>query len=251
MGLRVTVLGSSGGYAGPGRACSGYLLENGKDNLVLDLGAGALSNLLKHVPPDEVGGLALTHMHYDHYVDIYGLCTARRFWESDLPPMPLLAPPNAPEVIKSPLQESSRDAFMRCLDVYEARPGISFTIAGFDITALLAEHMVIGSFIYRLVFDGKTICYSGDTDFCEGLLEQARGADLFICEATFTSQVREKMHGHLYAAEAARAASEAGVGMLMLTHLWPTLSEEQALRDARSEYDGRCEIALEGRTIDL
>ena len=251
MGLKVAVLGSSGGYAGPGRACSGYLLQNGEDNLVLDLGAGALSNLLKYVPADKVGGLALTHMHYDHYVDVYGLCTARRFWEHDLPPLPLLAPADAPEVIKSPLQDSSRDEFMRCLDLHEARPGAVYDIAGFEITALPAEHMVTGAFIYRLVFDGKTICYSGDTDLCEALIEQARDADLFICEATFTSQIAEKMHGHLYAAEAGRAASEAGVGMLMLTHLWPTLSQERALQDARSEYNGRCEIAMEGLTIDL
>ncbi len=251
MGLKVTILGSSGGYAGPGRACSGYLLQNGEDSLVLDLGAGALSNLLKYVPADKVGGLALTHMHYDHYVDIYGLCTARRFWESDLPPMPLLAPTNASEVIKSPLQEGSRDEFMRCLDLHEARLGAVYDVAGFEIIAQPSEHGVIDALIYRLACNRKTICYSGDTDYCEALIEQARGADLFICEATFTSQIPQKIHGHLYAAEAGRAASEAGVGMLMLTHLWPTLSQERALQDARSEYNGRCEIAIEGLTIDL
>ncbi|MEW6552678.1 MAG: MBL fold metallo-hydrolase [Actinomycetota bacterium] len=251
MGLKVTVLGSSGGYAGPGKACSGYLLEGGKGSLVLDLGAGALSNLLKYVPADEVGGLALTHMHYDHYVDIYGLCTARRFWEYDLPPLPLLAPSNAPEVIKGPLQEGSRDEFMRCLDVREAYPGAVYTMAGCEITALPAEHMAAGSFIYRLTCEGQSICYTGDTDFCEALLEQARGVDLLICEATFTSQVPEKMHGHLYAAEAGRAASEAGAVMLLLTHIWPTLSAERALEDARAVFDGRCGVAVEGSAIEL
>jgi ribonuclease BN (tRNA processing enzyme) len=251
MGLRLTVLGSSGGYAGPGKACSGFLLESGGGSLVLDLGAGALSNLLRYVPADEVGGLVLTHMHYDHYVDIYGLCTARRFWEHELPALTVLAPSNAPGVIKSPLQESSRDEFMRCLDVREALPRAVYDIAGFAITALPAEHMASGSFIYRLACDGKTICYTGDTDFCEALLEQAQGVDLLICEATFTSQIPQKMHGHLYAAEAGRAASEAGVGMLLLTHLWPTLSEEQALEDARAVFGGRCELAVEGRTFDL
>jgi len=251
MDLKLTVLGSSGGYPGPGRACSGYLLQNGEGSLVLDLGSGALANLLKYVPPYEVGGLALTHMHYDHYVDIYGLCTARRFWEKEVTPLPLLAPPHAPDVITSPLQESSRDEFMRSLDLREVRPGVLDVIAGFEVTALPAEHKVIDSLIYRVAFAGKTVCYSGDTDLCEALIEQARGADLFICEATFTSQVREKMRGHLFAAEAGRAASEAGVGMLLLAHLWPTLSEDRALEDARSEFGGQVRVAVEGMTIEL
>ncbi len=251
MAIKVTVLGSSGGYPGPGRACSGYLLENREGNLVLDLGSGALANLLKYLPADEVGGLALTHMHYDHYVDIYGLCTARRFWEKEVTPLPLLAPPQAPDVITSPLQESSRDEFMRSLDLYEVHPGVLDNVAGFEITALPAEHEVIDSFIYRVAFAGKTVCYSGDTDLCEALLEQAQGVDLFVCEATFTSQVREKMRGHLFAAEAGRAASEAGVGMLLLAHLWPTLSEDRALEDARSEFDGQVRVAVEGMTIEL
>jgi ribonuclease BN (tRNA processing enzyme) len=251
MDLKVTVLGSSGGYAGPGLACSGYLLQNGESSLVLDLGAGALSNLLKYISPEEVGVLALTHMHYDHYVDIYGLCTARRFWENTIPPLALLAPQDAPDVITSPLQESSRDEFLRCLDVREVRPGVPDVIAGFEIIAMPAEHKVVDSLIYRVTCAGKTVCYSGDTELCGALLEQARGVDLFICEATFTSEVPEKMHGHLFAAEAGKAASEANVGMLMLTHLWPTLSEDYALEDARSTFAGRCEIAREDRTISL
>lgn len=251
MDLEVTVLGSSGGYAGPGKACSGYLLQNGEGNLVLDLGSGALSNLLKYVPPEEVGGLALTHMHYDHYVDIYGLCTARRFWEKEVVPLPLLAPPHARDVITSPLQEDNRNEFMRSLDLYTAQPGVSFEIAGFEITPLPAEHEAINSLIYRVSCSGKTVCYSGDTGICPALIEQARGADLFICEATFTSQVREKIRGHLFAVEAGRAASEAGVGRLLLTHLWPTLSEERALQDARREFKRWCEIAREGSKISI
>lgn len=250
MGFEVTVLGSCGGYAGPGRACSGYLLRNGERSLILDLGAGALSNLLKYVRPAGVGGLALTHMHYDHYVDIYGLCTARRFWGDKVPPLPLLAPAHAPEVITSPLQERSREEFMRSLELHEVRPGVPDAIAGFEIVARPAAHEAIDSFIYRVECGGKAVCYSGDTDLCEALVEQARGADLFICEATFTSQVREKMRGHLFAAEAGKAASEAGVGMLLLTHTWPTLSEERALEDATSRFDGPCRVAVEGLTIE-
>ena len=250
MSLTVTVLGSSGGYASPGRACSGYLLQNGRDSLALDLGAGAFSNLLRYVPADELGGLALTHMHYDHYVDIYGLCTARRFWVADLPPLPLLVPPGALDVIMSSLEEGARSDFLRSLELIEARSGAVESIAGFDILAGPAEHNA-GSFTYRVTLGGKTICYSGDTDLSDALLEQARGADLFICESTFTSEVSEKMRGHLFATEAGRVAQQAGVDTLLLTHLWPTLSDDRAAEDARSAFDGKVQVATEGLTVEL
>ena len=248
MGFKVTVLGSSGGYPGAGRACSGYLFR--RRELVVDWARAALANLLETCA-GRLGGLALTHMHYDHYVDIYGLCTARRFWEKEVDPLPLLAPPHASEVITSPLQAGSREEFMRSLDLRGVRPGVPQGIAGFDIVALPAAHGAIDSLIYRISRDGKVVCYSGDTDLCAALVEQARGADLFICEATFTSQVRNRMQGHLFAAEAGEAAAEAGVGTLLLTHLWPTLSGDRALEDARSSFDGKVELAAEGMAIEL
>jgi ribonuclease BN (tRNA processing enzyme) len=250
MSIKLTVLGSSGGYATPDRACSGYLLQNGEGSLALDLGAGALANMLRYVPADALAGLALTHMHYDHSADIYGLGTARRFWLVDLPPLPLIAPPGAVNVIRSSLEESMVTQFLESLDFRDVSSGEVELLCGFEITARPAEHGV-ASFIYRVSCDGTTVCYSGDTDLCDALLEQADGVDMLICESTFTSEVNEKMRGHLFAAEAGGVAAEAGVKTLMLTHLWPTLSEERAVEDARSTFGGDMLVAAEGLTIDL
>ncbi|MBU4193737.1 MAG: hypothetical protein KKE56_02995 [Actinobacteria bacterium] len=250
MSIEVTVLGSSGGYAGAGKACSGYLLRHGKSSLVLDIGSGSLANLLGQVPADGLGGLAITHMHYDHYVDIYGLATARRFWESKLPPLPLLAPPGAMDVIGSPIRESSRTRFFECFEVGEHRAGERREIASFELVALPARHMA-ESFAFKVTVGGRTVCYSGDSDTCDSLLELAGGVDLFICESTFTSEVPSKEPGHLYASEAGDIATRAGAGSLMLTHLWPTLDGRCALKDARSTYNGPIELASEGLTLEV
>jgi ribonuclease BN (tRNA processing enzyme) len=37
----------------------------------------------------------------------------------------------------------------------------------------------------RIECGGRTLCYSGDTEWCEGLAEAARGVDLLIAEAYF------------------------------------------------------------------
>ncbi|WP_369176639.1 MBL fold metallo-hydrolase, partial [Lactobacillus iners] len=40
---------------------------------------------------------------------------------------------------------------------------------------------------YRIEADGLTIAYTGDTAWTDELVELARNADIFICEATWCS----------------------------------------------------------------
>jgi ribonuclease BN (tRNA processing enzyme) len=248
MSLRVVVLGSSGGYPGAGKACSGFLLQNDGDSLVLDIGSGVLSNLLKYIGPDEVDGLALSHLHYDHYVDIYGLFTARRFWEEVLPPLPVLAPPGAGEFISSMISEPSRPMFMGCMEMRELADGGVFEVGSFEVHAGAVSHME-ESYGFRVTADERTLCYSGDSEVCDGLKALAQGVDLLICEATFTSEVAQKPPGHLSAIEAGEIAADAGAGRLLLTHVWPTLDPERAAADAREVFEGPVELAEEGLTL--
>jgi len=248
LSFKVVVLGSSGGYAGAGQACSGYLLQEEENTLVVDLGSGALSNLLGFVEPDNIGGLAISHLHYDHYIDIYGLLTARRYGPESLQPLPLLAPLGAGEHIGIIIHEENRPVFMECMDIREMASGGEFNFAGFDITAKPAAH-IEGSFSFRIVAGERTVCYSGDSERCDGLLELAREADLFICESTFTSEVPIKLPGHLTAREAGEIAAEAGVGRLLLTHVWPTLDGARAVEDAGQIYEGPIDLAVEGLTV--
>jgi ribonuclease BN (tRNA processing enzyme) len=248
MSFNVIVLGSSGGYAGAGKACSGYLLQHEENTLMLDLGAGALSNLLKYLDADALGGLAISHLHYDHYMDIYGLLTARRFWPATLPPLPVLLPSGAGESIASVISPENREVFMECLDRRELASGGEFDFAGFKVSARPAQH-IDDSFIFRITIADRTLCYSGDTECCDALLELAGAADLFLCEATFNSQVPVKIPGHLSGKEAGEIASEARVGRLVLTHIWPTLDADIAVEDARASYDGPIDVATEGLTL--
>ncbi len=246
MSFRVFVTGASGGYEGAGKACSGYLLQNGEDSLALDIGPGSLGNLLRYVDPDALGALVLSHLHYDHYIDIYGLCTARRFWPAPPPPLPVLAPPGSGGYISVIISKESREDFMSTLDITEIRAGGPVEFGGFEVSALPAQH-IENSFIFRISAGGRTLCYSGDTARCDALVEQARGADLFICEATFTSQIPVSMPGHMSGTQAGEVAAEAGVRALVLTHVWPTLDGEVALKDAAAAYDGPVELAVEGK----
>lgn len=70
---------------------------------------------------------------------------------------------------------------------------------------------------------GRRIVFSGDTQPCAGILQAAVGADLFICEASFTRDLidRAREVKHMCAFEAASIAKDARVRRLALTHISP------------------------------
>lgn len=85
-----------------------------------------------------------------------------------------------------------------------------------------------------LVIDGKIITLDDvswirhgdsfsiviDTVPCQGAIDIARGAKLFLCESTYLDEHKElaRLHHHLTAKQAAAIAKEAGAEKLILTH---------------------------------
>ncbi len=91
---------------------------------------------------------------------------------------------------------------------------------------------------------GRRVAYCTDTMYADASVELARGADLLIHEATFAEEdaplAAQSMHST--ARDAARVAAEAGVRLLILTHLSPrytpaaAVTPEQLLRQARAVF---------------
>lgn len=94
---------------------------------------------------------------------------------------------------------------------------------------------------------GKTITYSGDTSYTPALVDAARGADLFLCEATWGASSEGMAPGmHMSGAEAGRAAREAGVRTLVLIHIQPWGDAEATVAAAREEFDGEIVLGTAG-----
>jgi ribonuclease Z len=85
---------------------------------------------------------------------------------------------------------------------------------------------------------GRKIVLSGDTAPAEALALTAHGADLLIHEATFTDEERDRAAetGHSTAAQAARIAAEADVGMLALTHVSTRYGGGEVRDEARAIF---------------
>lgn len=73
---------------------------------------------------------------------------------------------------------------------------------------------------------GLSVVYTGDTAPCASIVEAARDADLFICEATFGTDEhmeRGREYGHSTFSQAAQMACRARPRALWLTHFSPMI----------------------------
>lgn len=102
---------------------------------------------------------------------------------------------------------------------------------------------------------GRKVVISGDTRPCRALVEASYDADLLIHEATFSDdeQERAKETRHSTAREAGGVARDAKVQRLVLTHLSSRHDTDpgRLLVQAKAAFEGPCEVAYDGLTIEL
>ncbi len=89
--------------------------------------------------------------------------------------------------------------------------------------------------------DGKVFVYSGDTDYCEEIVELGRGANLLLLECSFPEEAR--LEGHLTPALAGKIAAECAAEKLVLTHFYPLFDGIDVAARVREVYGGEIVLA--------
>lgn len=223
--MRLTILGMNGPYPAPGGATSGYLLAAGESRIVLDMGCGTLSRLTGLTPPEELTALLLSHWHFDHTTDVLPLIYR------------LAACAKAPLHVYAPVDETSpmREIVQDCNEMvlHDIAPGDTFQVGEAQVTAFAARHPV-PAVMYRVQAEGKTFCYTGDTNTTEALLPFATSADFLLADGLFTEAAWTEGKPHLAAHHVAQLAKDAGVGQFVITHLNPTVVPQTLLKEARA-----------------
>ena len=244
MTLELTVLGSAGSHPGPRRACSGYLLRAPDATVLVDCGNGSTMMMHDLIGAEEVDAIVLSHKHIDHCADLIGLYLALRFHDAGPRTVDVYAPPGVRDQLVA--LSDSVDEFDRVCRFIDVGHGDRVEVNGLAIELFASTHTV-PTVSMRATDGHHVVSYSADSSGGPDLVACARGADLFVCEATWQGDPAEHPPGlHLTARGAADVAAEAGVGHLVLTHLWPRLDGARSLEEAAAAFDGELSLAADG-----
>ncbi len=82
---------------------------------------------------------------------------------------------------------------------------------------------------------GDSLAYTGDTRYSKAVVRAVRGVTVLVHEATHLSEDSKDFREHSSAKEAARAAKEAEVGYLFLTHISPRYKDATPLLEEARE----------------
>jgi ribonuclease BN (tRNA processing enzyme) len=258
--MKLTILGRSPARPNPGEACAGYLVEGGGARVLLDVGPGVVSQLLRRAQPTDLDAVVVSHMHTDHFLDLVTLRYAYPWLEVAPRRLRVILPPGSREQLRDVARGSGFPEFFdRSFEIEEHDGEHGIEVASSQ-GALRLDPVETKHFIptwgFRIAalgegeVAGRVLAYSADTAPCPSLHGLADGASLFLCEAGLRSLDEESpVHGgrgHLLPSEAGEAAAEASVERLLLTHL--PIGEDGgtwAREEAARAFAGPVEVAAQ------
>ena len=239
--MKLTVIGSWGGYPKVNEASSGYLLEHQNFKLLVDCGSGVLAKLQQYIEPNELDAVIISHYHPDHIADIGVLQHAIHIQNIIT---------NSQKKLSIYGHPYDQEGF-RKLTFQEATIGVPYDkdqalkIGPFTITFLETIHPV-PCFAFRIEADQEVFVYTADSAYRKEFIEFAKDADLLLCECNFYEDMDGKNAGHMNSKEAGTIAEKANVKELMLTHLPHFGNVDKLVDEARKYYHGRVQIAKLG-----
>lgn len=253
-GMRLTVIGCSGSFAGPDSAASCYLVEaedaSGRTwRILLDIGSGALGPLQRYGTAIDLDAVFFSHLHPDHCLDLCGLYVLRKYHPDGAHDR---IPVWGPEGVAKRMAEAyglPRDPGMTHEFDFREYAG-PVEIGPFRVEPHPVAHPVPAVGL-RVTAGGVTLGYTGDTGLCPGLDALAAGADLLLAEASFRDGDDNPSNLHLTGREAGEVAARNGVPRLVITHVPPWYAVEDLVAEATAAFEGDLTAAYPGATYEI
>jgi ribonuclease BN (tRNA processing enzyme) len=239
--MQVTFLGSGDALGSGGRFQACLDVRAGSDHLLLDCGASSLVAMRRFgVDPTTVDAVVVSHLHGDHFGGIPFLVLAGQFGRRTRP-LRIAGPPGVEARVRAAMEvlfPGSGTAERKfALEFVELSPGQGARIGTVEVTPYEVVHPSgAPALALRLAADARVLAYSGDTAWTDTLLDVARGADLFVCEAYFYEKpVRYHLDYRTLLAHRDRLACR----QLVLTHMSEDMLARLPLPGVEWAEDGR------------
>lgn len=236
--LSITVLGCSGTYAAVDGACSGYLVRGRGTTVWVDTGPGTLANVQRHTTFADIDAVVVSHCHPDHWTELPVLRNVFKYVVHRAG-----VPVHGTAETLAMAEAATHDGLAPTFDWHLIEDHATADIGALRFSFSRTDHPV-ETLAVRIedTTTGEAIAYSSDTG--PGWSVSAFGADvdLFVCEATLTTD-EEGLAPHISAREAGAMAAAAGVRRLVLTHHWPGGDVEAQRAAAEATFGRPVELA--------
>jgi ribonuclease BN (tRNA processing enzyme) len=192
------------------------------------------------VDPSQIETILISHLHGDHFGGLPFFLLDAQLIARRTDPLVVAGPPGLAARLEAALEVlfpgSSTTPWRFNLQVIELLAGETATIGSLAVRPSTVVHASgAPAYALRVECDGKVLAYSGDTEWTDALVEVARDADLFICEAyTF----ERKLRYHLDYQTLMDHRASLGCRRLVLTHLSDDMLSRRAFLEAEVATDG-------------
>jgi len=182
-GLTLSFIGTGNAFA-PGGLCWNGFLAN--DRYLFEAPPQALMSL-RHAghDPNQLEAVIVSHHHADH---LLGLPFLLLYWkyQGRSAPVTIVGPPETQEVVQQVTDRTYPALFEIDYKIQwkVATPGNTLSVGELQILPVTAKHdpklkMCLG---YACSLAGRKFGYTGDTSFCDGVVELARHSEVLVSE---------------------------------------------------------------------
>jgi ribonuclease BN (tRNA processing enzyme) len=243
--MQFTFVGSGDAFGSGGRFNTCFHVATEQTRFLIDCGASSLIAMKRFgIDRAAIDFVLLTHFHADHFGGIPFFLLDAQLVAKRTRPLTIAGPPGLHawcERIFAATFPGERTLPFG-LDLREFEIGQKNRIGALEVIPFHVRHddRAGPCLALRIHADGRTICYSGDTEWTETLIEAARGADLFVCECyVYDRPVR----AHLALTTLRQHLPTIGAKRVILTHM----SDDMLNRHTEVEY----EMADDGKVLDV
>lgn len=261
--------------------------------ILVDAGPGSWRKaVLSNVPGQSLSSVLLTHFHSDHIGDL-GEAMTMSWTNGRAAPLDVYGPDGVEQVVRGFneaygldkgyrvahhsaefMPPAAHDMIAHVLTVKDGK-SLVFEKNGLKAYAFAVDHRPVApAYGYRIEYAGRAVVITGDTVACDNVTRQAQGADILIHDAMAKAMVslaaaamdgqgqkrtakllRDILTYHASTTEAAKAAADAKVGTLVLTHLVPVPAnvggERPFLTGVSETFAGKVVVGKDGLRFDL
>lgn len=228
--MKFQFIGSGDAFGTGGRFNTCFRVEHSAGSFLIDCGASSMVALRHHgADPNSINAIFITHLHGDHFAGLPFFLLDAQLYSKRRTPLTIAGPYGLQERLIQTQEVlfpgSSEVTHKFDFELIEIAPGETRDVAGVTVSAFPMRHPCGAPPLgLRLTADGKSVAYTGDTEWNDDIIALGKDADLFVMECLFF----EKSVPHHLSYRTISANAEAiGARRIVLTHFSPEMLAHQ------------------------